>query len=369
MEPLDPGRLGFGLVALDLECIHDHIHGSYAAMNWHETRDQSAWKARSQIIELAAVNLATGESLLLRSRPEFSWNDVKSAATRLFAEHSGHKAIVCDASLPLFAQLWPTQVVPFLQRAAGVTGKVVLIAHNGDRFDHYVLSKEISRLGLDMGRCPRLVSADTVATLKKRRLGYGHVQQLYGQPGSLALQQLYMTFVPEKQRAAGLQQHQALDDVRMMCDVIAFAPYLAPLLAQDIVMAAHGAEIPAITHAVWQRLLYPEKAKGKGGGSSAATDSSTAGTKKSGGLARQLMVWGDAWNWGHGWSDWWGPGDYWAWGDTDHAYAQPRAKDRANRNRRRNPRQPVQEESASSSAMHAPAPDAPKHSAEKVNWQ
>ena len=171
MEPtLDPGQLGFGLVALDLECIHDHIHGSYAAMNWHETRDQWAWKSRCQIIELAAMNLATGESLLLRSRPEFGWNEVKSAATRLFAEHSGHKAIICDAGLPLFAQLWPTQVVPFLQRAAGVTGKVVLIAHNGDRFDHYVLSKEIGRLDLDMRCCPRLVSADTVATLKPGQL-------------------------------------------------------------------------------------------------------------------------------------------------------------------------------------------------------
>ena len=39
------GHVGFGLVALDLECIHDHEHGSYAAMNWHETSDQWSWKA------------------------------------------------------------------------------------------------------------------------------------------------------------------------------------------------------------------------------------------------------------------------------------------------------------------------------------
>ena len=159
-------QMGCGLVALDLECIHDHIHGSYAAMEWHETSDQWSWKRQCQIIELAAVNLVTGESLLLRSRPEFSWEDVKSPATRLFAEHSGHKEIVCDESLPVFAQLWPTHVLPFLQRAAGFTGKVVLIAHNGDRFDHFVLNKEIERLGLDMSRCPHLVSADPVATMK-----------------------------------------------------------------------------------------------------------------------------------------------------------------------------------------------------------
>ena len=114
--------------------------------------------------------MVTGESLLLRSRPDFAWDDVKSAATRLFAEHSGHKALVCDTGLPLFAQLWPTHVVPFMQRAAGFTGKVVLIAHNGDRFDHYVLSKEINRLGLDIRCCPTLISADPVATLKLGRL-------------------------------------------------------------------------------------------------------------------------------------------------------------------------------------------------------
>ncbi|CAE7356055.1 unnamed protein product [Symbiodinium microadriaticum] len=224
-------------------------------MNWHETSDQWSWKARCQIIELGAVNLVTGESLLLRSRPEFSWDDVKSAATRLFAEHSGHKAIVCDQGLPLFAQLWPSHVVPFLQRAAGCTGKVVLIAHNGDRFDHFVLSKEITRLGLDMRCCPQLISADPVATLKKRFNNH-EIQRLYGQPGGLMLQQMHTNFVPE-QRAAGLRSHQALDDVHMMRDVICCAPYLAPSLAQDISLAAHGSEFPNVTYSVWQRFLHP----------------------------------------------------------------------------------------------------------------
>jgi len=252
----DPGQLGFGLVALDLECIHDHEHGSYAAMNWHETSDQWSWKAKCQIIELGAVNLVTGESLLLRSRPDFAWDDVKSAATRLFAEHSGHKALVCDTGLPLFAQLWPTHVVPFMQRAAGFTGKVVLIAHNGDRFDHYVLSKEINRLGLDIRCCPTLISADPVATLKKR-FNNDQIQRLYGQPGGLTLQQMHTNFVPEQQRAAGLRSHQALDDVHMMRDVICFAPYLAPSLAQDISLAAHGSDFPNVTYSVWQRFLHP----------------------------------------------------------------------------------------------------------------
>ncbi|CAE7814740.1 unnamed protein product [Symbiodinium sp. CCMP2592] len=252
----DPGQLGFGLVALDLECIHDHEHGSYAAMNWHETSDQWSWKAKCQIIELGAVNLVTGESLLLRSRPDFAWDDVKSAATRLFAEHSGHKALVCDTGLPLFAQLWPTHVVPFMQRAAGFTGKVVLIAHNGDRFDHYVLSKEINRLGLDLRCCPALISADPVATLKKR-FNNDQIQRLYGQPGGLMLQQMHTNFVPEQQRAAGLRSHQALDDVHMMRDVICFAPYLAPSLAQDISLAAHGCDFPNVTYSVWQRFLHP----------------------------------------------------------------------------------------------------------------
>ena len=173
----DQAQMGCGLVALDLECIHDHVHGSYAALGWHETADQWSWKARCQIIELAAVNLITGESLLLRSRPEFQWQDVKSQATRLFAEHSGHKEIVSDRSLPVFAQLWATQVLPFLQRAAAFTGKVVLIAHNGDKFDHYVLNKEIVRLGLDMSQCPHLVSADAVATLKLILYGTFHLQE------------------------------------------------------------------------------------------------------------------------------------------------------------------------------------------------
>ena len=43
----------------------------------------------------------------------------------------------------------------------------------------------------------------------------------------------------------------------MMRDVICFAPYLAPSLAQDISLAAHGSDFPNVTYSVWQRFLHP----------------------------------------------------------------------------------------------------------------
>ncbi|CAE7708046.1 unnamed protein product, partial [Symbiodinium sp. CCMP2456] len=90
----------------------------------------------------------------------------------------------------------------------------------------------------------------------KKRFNNHEIQRLYGQPGGLMLKQMHTNFVPE-QRAAGLRAHQALDDVHMMRDVICCAPYLAPSLAQDISLAAHGSEFPNVTYSVWQRFLHP----------------------------------------------------------------------------------------------------------------
>ncbi|CAE7222304.1 unnamed protein product, partial [Symbiodinium sp. CCMP2592] len=93
----------------------------------------------------------------------------------------------------------------------------------------------------------------------KKRFNYSDVHQVYGRPGNLTLKQMYANWVPEQHKARDLQAHRALDDVYMMQDVMKFAPYLAPLLAQDISMAAHGTDIPAVSNAVCQRLLHPAK--------------------------------------------------------------------------------------------------------------
>ena len=73
-----------------------------------------------------------------------------------------------DMGLPFFEEVWHSELVPFLQRAAGGTGNVVLLAHNGAAFDEIVLKKEIARLQLDMSWCPRLIYRDPAAAIKQK---------------------------------------------------------------------------------------------------------------------------------------------------------------------------------------------------------
>ncbi|CAE8720844.1 unnamed protein product, partial [Polarella glacialis] len=145
-------QLNFGVVVYDLETIHDFERGNYAERGLHECAqdEQIEWKSRSQIIEFAAIDVLTGEAICVRSRPEFGWDQVKSYAARLFAEDHGHSEIIKDQTLPYFQDLWTTQVIPFLNRAAGPSGSLAMLAHNGDAFDHYILEKEMKRLSLPM---------------------------------------------------------------------------------------------------------------------------------------------------------------------------------------------------------------------------
>lgn len=53
-----------------------------------------------------------------------------------------------NESLPGFRDVWTQEVFPFLWRAAGSSGNLAMVAHNGDAFDHFVLMKEIKRLQL-----------------------------------------------------------------------------------------------------------------------------------------------------------------------------------------------------------------------------
>ncbi|OLP91083.1 hypothetical protein AK812_SmicGene27274 [Symbiodinium microadriaticum] len=132
-----------------------------------ETTDQWEWKQHCQIIEFAAIDAGAkgGEVTVnraveadcapsssssiaaegVRCRPQFNWEDIRSRAARCFAEDHGvglerHKEMICDPGMPFFQEVWHAEVIPFLQRAAGGTGSVVLLAaHNGAAFDEYIL--------------------------------------------------------------------------------------------------------------------------------------------------------------------------------------------------------------------------------------
>jgi len=222
-------NLNFGVIVYDLETIHDAERGNYAERGLHECTadEQIEWKSRSQIIEFAAIDVLTGETICVRSRPEFSWNDVKSFAARLFAEDHGHAEIIKDTTLPYFYELWTSEVVPFLWRASRNTGNLSLIAQNGDSFDHYILQKEIQRLDLSMEGCPALVGFDPIRTVKRQ---FG---QNYGSGGMLALRQLYNQYVPQKPDKI-LKAHQAMDDCVMLLEVIQYWTELAMLLSSEM---------------------------------------------------------------------------------------------------------------------------------------
>ncbi|CAJ1340667.1 unnamed protein product [Effrenium voratum] len=226
-DGISTGSLNFGVVLYDLETIHDAERGNYAEKGLHECAqdEQMEWKSRSQIIEFAAVNVLTGESICVRSRPDFGWEEVRSHAARLFAEDHGHADIVRDQTLPFFKEVWTHEVFPFLWRAAGNSGNLAMLAHNGDAFDHIILAKEIKRLDLNMEGGPSLLTFDPIRTLKRQ---YGPT---YGSGGVLALRQLYQEHVPGTRT---LRAHQAMDDCLMLLEVIQHWADLNFLLASDI---------------------------------------------------------------------------------------------------------------------------------------
>jgi len=219
----------FGVVIYDLETIHDAERGTYHEKGLHEcaASEQITWKRRSQIIEFAAVDLHSGTRINVRSRPEFQWADVRSPAARCFAEDHGHDKIIQDESLPQFKDRWASEVLPFLKHAAGGHGRLAMIAHNGDAFDHIVLEKELVRLGLAGDLALELHRFDPIRTLKR------HYGQDYGSCGQLALKALHAQHV--QQRTGGdLTPHQAMDDCFMLIEVLSRWQDLGSLLADEI---------------------------------------------------------------------------------------------------------------------------------------
>ncbi|CAE7331941.1 unnamed protein product [Symbiodinium sp. CCMP2456] len=197
-----------------VECVHDKPRVSYFAQGLVETSNQWEWKQRCQIIEFAAIDIITGESFSVRCRPQFSWQDVRSHAARRFAEEHGHHEIIEDMGLPRFEEIWHSELIPFLQRVAGGTGNVVLLAHNGAAFDEFVLKKEIARLQLDMSCCPTLMYVDPVSAVK------------------------------------------ALDDCHLLLDVLRHAPYVADALAAQICNMI-GLHVPDRASMLRNRLQNP----------------------------------------------------------------------------------------------------------------
>jgi len=244
----------FGVVIYDLETIHDAERGTYHEKGLHEcaASEQITWKSRSQIIEFAAVDVHSGTRLLLRCRPEFDWADVRSPAARCFAEDHGHDQIIKDESLPFFRTRWEEEVIPFLKRAAGSSGRLAMIAHNGDAFDHYVLDKELTRLGLSDGLPLELHRFDPIRTLKT------HFGQDYGTCGQLALKALHAQHV--QHRAGGeLAPHQAMDDCLMLMEVLSRWLDLGTLLAEEIAseICQEAGEVPASSALLRVRFACP----------------------------------------------------------------------------------------------------------------
>jgi hypothetical protein len=229
---LEEMSLDFGMIVYDLETIHNAERGTYVAKSMHECQphEQVIWKRQSQIIEFAAVDLLSGDHICVRSRPEFSWSDVRSPAARAFAEDHGHDKIVQDETLPLFRQVWTDSILPFLLKATGAHAQkkqLAIIAHNGDQFDHFVLQKELDRLGLmpDL-QTLALRNFDPIRTLKQ---GFGTD---FGSGGRLALSTIHSRHVPTAPLEKPL--HQALSDCNMLLEVITHWVALRVLLATEI---------------------------------------------------------------------------------------------------------------------------------------
>jgi len=220
--------LSFGVIVYDLETIHDAERGTYVAKGIHECsyEEQMIWKRQSQIIEFAAIDIVSGHQICVRSRPEFRWENVRSHAARTFAEDHGHDKIVKDETLPYFKDVWVTDILPFLRSCAGTSNSLAIIAHNGDNFDHFVMAKELSRLGL-MDEMPLVLHKfDPIRSLKNQ---FG---QDFGSGGRLALGAVHSRYVPEAQR--GDVVHQALADCVMLLEVIAHWVILRALLSTEI---------------------------------------------------------------------------------------------------------------------------------------
>eukprot|EP00411_Alexandrium_monilatum_P037573 CAMPEP_0175412752 /NCGR_PEP_ID=MMETSP0095-20121207/42799_1 /TAXON_ID=311494 /ORGANISM="Alexandrium monilatum, Strain CCMP3105" /LENGTH=424 /DNA_ID=CAMNT_0016711769 /DNA_START=9 /DNA_END=1283 /DNA_ORIENTATION=- len=243
----------FGLVVYDLETTHDAERGTYHEKGIHEcaASEQITWKRRSQIIEFAAVDLHSGTRFLSRCRPEFEWSDVRSTAARRFAQDHGHDQIILDESLPHFRERWVTEVMPFLIRAAGSSGRLAMIAHNGDAFDHFVLDKELSRLGLSDALPLEMHRFDTIRTLKQR---FG---QDYGTCGQLALKALHAQHVQHRVEGE-LASHQALNDCLMLVEVLSRWQELGELLAQEIANdICEDVQVPAASALLKVRFACP----------------------------------------------------------------------------------------------------------------
>ncbi|CAE7235260.1 SLC4A10 [Symbiodinium sp. CCMP2592] len=247
-------QLHAGVVVFDMECIHDNPRGSYQACGLVETSNQWEWKERCQIIEFSAIDVITGESFSVRCRPQFNWQDVRSHAARRFAEDHGHREIVEDMGLPFFEEVWHSELVPFLQRAAGGTGNVVLLAHNGAALDEFVLKKEIYRLRLDMSWCPRLMYADPVAAVKQSYGNPAVAAEYRGRHMSLALAEMHQRYVGESKRK--FKAHNALDDCHMLLEVLCHAPYVADALA-DHICHMIGLSVPHLASMLRNRLANP----------------------------------------------------------------------------------------------------------------
>ena len=247
-------QLRAGVVVFDMECIHDNPRGSYLAQGLVETFDQQEWKERCQIIEFAAIDLITGESFSVRCRPQFSWQDVRSHAARRFAEDHGHREIIEDMGLPYFEEIWHSELIPFLQRAAGGTGNVVLLAHNGAAFDEFVLKKEIARLQLDMSCCPTLVYADPVAAVKENYHHPAVAAEYRGRHMSLTLADMHQRYVSKTNRI--FKAHHALGDCHTLLEVLRHAPYVADALATHICNRI-GLQVPDLASTLRNRLQNP----------------------------------------------------------------------------------------------------------------
>lgn len=235
----------------DLETIHDFERGNYAEKGMHEcsSEEQRLWKERSQIIEFAAINVLTGEQMCVRCRPEFSWEEVRSEAAKLFARDHGHDLIIRDQSLGFFRDVWDREVAPFLARAAGPAGVLGMVAHNGDQFDHIVLGKELKRLNLCLFRADsnlhpnyppiaKMVGFDTIRTLKTK---YGDYS---GRGGQWSLRSLHSRHVQSRSEDGSEaflssprkdpREHHAMGDCELLMEVLENWPDLASTIAREI---------------------------------------------------------------------------------------------------------------------------------------
>ncbi|KAF4676820.1 hypothetical protein FOL47_004754 [Perkinsus chesapeaki] len=196
------------LILYDLETVHDSsaVFGDQSDLRWLD---------RTRVIQFAAMNYFTGDSVSMDCRSPYKWSELPKSV-QSFCKVAGYDTKPFRSGLPAFPEAWRQAMVPYL-RDHSRRGPLVLGAFNGKHFDHRVLSRY---------QLPGLRSVRRIDPLiAARRVG-----RPSGLEGGFSLSALHNCIVGGWCPGA----HTALGDVLALVDLIRLWPELAEAVMEDV---------------------------------------------------------------------------------------------------------------------------------------